>query len=102
MDELEIMFGKIHFLVPTVVIKELNKLVSSAGIKRAKEAKLTLDSINKFKTIQLDSKIADDVLIDYAMKQRCIIATIDDELKNKLRRNSINVMTLSNNKLIVV
>ncbi len=102
MDELEIMFGKIRFLVPTVVIKELNKLISSAGIKRAKEAKLTLYSINKFKTIQLDSKIADDVLIDYAMKHRCVIATIDNELKNKLRRNSINVMTLSNNKLIVV
>ena len=102
MEELEARFGKNHFLIPTVVIRELNKLASYAGVKRAKEANLALDLISKFKTVQLDSAIADDAIIDYASKRRCMVATIDDQLKNKLKRNGINVLTLSDNKLIVV
>ena len=102
MEELEARFGKNHFLIPTVVIRELNKLASYAGVKRAKEANLALDLISKFKTVQLDSAIADDAIIDYASKRRCMVATIDDELKIKLKRNGINVLTLSDNKLIVV
>ncbi len=102
MDELEARFGKVNFLIPTAVIKELNKLASSAGVKRAKEAKLTLGLISKFKIVRLDSVVADDAIIDYAARRKCIAATIDNELKNKLRRNGMSVVTLSKNKLIVV
>jgi rRNA-processing protein FCF1 len=102
MDQLETRFGKIHFVIPTVVIKELNKLVHSAGIKRMKEAKLALDLAGKFKTVQLNGMVADDVIMDYASSRKCMAATIDSELKNKLRRNGITVITLSNNKLIAV
>lgn len=102
MDQLEINLGKLQFVVPTVVIKELSKLASSAGVKRAKEAKLALELANEFKVVQMDGTVADDLIIDYALKHRCLAATIDDGLKNKLLRNGINVITLSNNKLIVV
>lgn len=102
MGELEARFGKINFLIPSVVIKELIKLASSAGVKRAKEAKLALDLTRKFKITELDSTIADDVILDYASKHSCIAATIDDELKKTLRRNGVNVLTLSHNKLILV
>jgi len=102
MDELEARFGKIHFLIPTAVIKELDKLASSAGVKRAKEAKLTLDLISKFKTIRMDSVVADDAIMDYVSRRKCMVATIDNELKNKLQRNGVSVVTLSKNKLIVV
>ena len=102
MDQLETRFGKIHFVIPTVVIKELNKLAHSAGIKRSKEAKLALDLAGKFKTVQLDGVVADGVIIDYASSRKCMAATIDNELKNKLHRNGITVITLSNNKLIAV
>ena len=102
MDELEASLGKIQFVIPTVVIKELNRLLSSAGVKRAKEAKLALELVSMFKTVELDGIVADDVIIDYALKRKCVAATIDDELKSKLRRNGINVITLSNNKLIIV
>lgn len=102
MDELEARFGKVNFLIPTAVIKELNKLASSTGVKRAKEAKLTLDLISKFKIVRLDSVVADDAIIDYAARRKCMAATIDNELKNKLQRNGMSVVTLSKNKLIVV
>ncbi len=102
LDDLEARLGKINLLIPTAVIKELNKLISSAGIKRAKEAKNTLESINKFKTVELQGANADEAILDYASKHKCIAATIDDELKNKLKNNGINVITLSNNKLIMV
>lgn len=102
LEELEVRLGKIDFLVPTIVINELNKLASSRGMKRAKEARLALDLVNKFKKVKLDGMVADEAIIDYVTRKRCMAATIDDEMKKRLKRDGINVITLSNNKLVVV
>lgn len=102
MNELEDHLGKIEFVIPTIVIRELNRIASLAGIKRSKEAKLALELANKFKIIELEGAAADDVITAYAVRHKCFAATIDSELKNKLRRNSVNVITLSNNRLKIV
>lgn len=100
-EELEAHLGKINFIVPTVVVNELTKLALSAGVKRVKEAKLASELASRFKTMQLDGESADEVILDYASKHRCMAATIDNELKKKLQRNGISVITLSRNKLII-
>jgi len=101
-DELENEIGKIDFVVPSLVINELGKLVRTAGVKRSNAARLALELAKKFKTIQFQGTSADEAIIDYASKQKCLVATIDDALRNKLRSNGISVITLTNDKLIVV
>lgn len=101
-DELENEIGKIDFVVPSLVINELGELVRTAGIKRSNAARLALELANKFKTIQFQGTSADEAIIDYASKQKCLVATIDDALRNKLKNNDISVITLANDKLIVV
>lgn len=101
-DELENEIGKIDFVVPSLVINELRKLVRTAEVKRSNAARLALELANKFKIIQFQGTSADEAIIDYASKQKCLVATIDDALRNKLKSNGISVVTLTNDKLIVV
>lgn len=101
-DELENEIGKIDFVVPSLVINELRKLVRTAEVKRSNAARLALELANKFKTIQFQGTSADEAIIDYASKQKCLVATIDYALRNKLKSNGISVVTLANDKLIVV
>ncbi len=101
LDVLETDLGKIDFIVPSVVIDELTNLASTASPKRANSAKLALELAKRFKTVILEGKSADEVLIDYASKHRCYVATIDNVLKNKLKSNGIDVITLVKDRIIV-
>ena len=101
LDVLENNIGKIDFIVPSIVIDELNNLVSTASAKRANAAKLALELAKRFKTIDLQGRSADETIIYYVSKHRCYVATIDNVLKNKLKSNSMNVITLVNDRIIV-
>jgi len=101
LDVLENNLGKIDFVIPTIVIDELNNLASSATAKRANAAKLALELVKRFKTVELQGGSADDAIVDYASKHQCYIATIDNALKDKLKNNGIDVITLVNDRIIV-
>jgi hypothetical protein len=101
LDVLEDNIGKIDFVIPTIVIDELNNLVKTASPKRANAAKLALELSRRFKTVELQGGSADEVIVDYASKHRCYVATIDSALKNKLKSNGIDVITLVQDRIIV-
>ena len=71
LDVLENNIGKIDFIIPSVVIDELNNLVSTASAKRANAAKLALELAKRFRMITLQGKSADEVIVDYTSKHRC-------------------------------
>ncbi len=101
LDVLEDNIGKIDFIIPSIVIDELNNLVNTASAKRANSAKLALELAKRFKTITLEGKSADEAIIDYVSKHRCYVATIDNVLKNKLKSNGVDVITLVNDRITV-
>lgn len=101
LDVLENNIGKIDFIIPSIVIDELNYLLSTASAKRSNAAKLALELAKRFKTISLHGKSADEVILDYASKHRCYVATIDNTLKNRLKSNGIDVVTLVQDRVIV-
>lgn len=101
LDVLENNLGRVDFVIPTIVIEELKNLVSTASAKRANAAKLALELSKRFKTIDLQGGSADEVIVDYASKHRCYVATIDNALKDKLKYNGIDVITLVNDRIIV-
>ena len=101
LDVLENNLGRIDFVIPTIVIDELKNLASTATAKRANAAKLALELAKRFKIIELQGGSADEVIVDYASKHRCYIATIDNALKYKLKNNGIDVITLVNDRIIV-
>ena len=101
LDVLESNIGKIDFIIPSAVIDELKNLVSTASVKRANAAKLALELVKRFKTIGINGKGVDEAIVGYVSKHRCYVATIDNALKNKLKSNGIDVITLVKDRIIV-
>lgn len=101
LNVLESSIGKIDFVVPTVVIDELKHLVRIGSVKRANSARLALELAKNFKTIAIDGRSADGAIVDYTSKRRCYVATVDIDLKNKLKRNGISVITLVQDRIML-
>lgn len=101
LDVLESNVGRIDFVVPSVVIEELKKLARSAGAKRSNSAKLALELAKNFEIVPIEGERADDAIADYASRHRCYVATVDNDLKNKLKRNGIDVITLAQDRIMV-
>lgn len=102
-DEVERNIGKLNILVPTIVIEELNILQQKAGPKRSMTAKTAIEiSKARFKVIEIvKSRHVDDAIIEYAIKHNCATATIDTDLRKRLIKNKILVITISNNRLLI-
>ncbi len=102
-ESIESSLGSLHFTVPNKVADELRHLESHSGPKRSRMARTALSLIGpKFNLISLPhSKYADEAIIKYSSSHNCAVATIDRELKTRLIKNKVLVITLRDNKLII-
>lgn len=102
-ESIESSLGSLHFTVPNKVADELRHLESNSGPKRSRMARTALSLIgSKFNLISLPhSKYADEAIIKYSSSHNCAVATIDRELKTRLIKNKVLVITLRDNKLII-
>ena len=101
--KIESQLGRLDFLVPDIVEGELKRLAQNAGPKRSRLAKTALELARaKFNTVAVaPAKHVDDSIIEYAMAQKCAVATIDTNLRRRLIANQVLVLSLSNNNLII-
>src|SRR6185436_7747174 len=101
---IESQFGRLDFLVPDIVIGELERLMRKAGPKRSTLAKTALEvaRVKTFKVVPIaKSQHVDDAIIEYATNHKCPVATIDTALRRRLIANEVLVLTLSKDRLIV-
>ena len=91
--------GYIQFLVPEIVISELNKLAKQE--EKTKEATATLQFIKNFKKINIGGSFADDSIIQHVKKNGGVIATIDKDLKYKIKVNGGSVISIANNRIVL-
>jgi hypothetical protein len=98
-DNIDVEIGQITFVVPQVVQNELSELMKNS--KKQQDVSRTLDFIKNFKIIPLGGTFADKELIDYANKNRSIIATMDKELKKQIKKYGGSVMSFSNDKIVL-
>lgn len=102
-NEIEDYFGRLNFQIPNLVISELTRLEQNAGPKRSRIARTAIEiSLSKFTIVKLrTSQHVDEEIIDYALRNRCAVATIDKKLVCRLLSNNTIVLTLNKNKLII-
>jgi len=84
--EIELMGSKI--LIPKQVIQEIKRISDSKKkFKYREEAKLALRLLekSKFKKVDLKSKNTDNGLSKYSKENDVIVATLDKELKRKIK-----------------
>jgi len=103
MDSVEKDFGKINFIVPDVVIDELGRLQQKSTMKKAKLAKLAMEISKKFPKVNTSKfKHIDDNILEYAYLHKCAVATLDKKLIKDLSAKNIIVISLRNNKMVIV
>ena len=98
LDNLDVEIGHITFVVPQVVKNELLKL--SNNEKKNQDIQATLNYIKNFKTFPIFGDYADKAILDYLTNNRIIVATMDKELKKKIRKYSNSIISISNDKII--
>ena len=98
-DNLETEIGQIQFIVPDVVRKELQRLCENKSKRQA--VLLTLDFIKKFKILQISGNYVDESLVSYVRENGGIIATVDKELKNKVKELGGSIISLSNDRIVL-
>ena len=101
--KVESQLGRFDFLVPDVAEVELLRLVEKAGPKRSTLARTALElAKTKFKKVTvIKARHVDDSIIEYAIRHKCAVATIDTNLRRRLIANGVLVLTLSKDRLIV-
>jgi len=99
LDSVNTEIGQIQFVVPSAVLNELKKL--SKTQKKKQDAITTLEFARNLKTTQMSGKFADQAIIERVRKRGGIIATIDNELKNKIKSLGGSVMSFSNDKIVL-
>jgi len=98
-DRLDVEIGQITFVVPQVVKNELSELAKKPDKKQ--DVELTQEYIKNFKIVPISGTFADKELLDYVLKNRIIVATMDKELKKQIKNNGSSVMSFSNNKIVL-
>ena len=91
--------GNIRFLVPEIVHAELAKLAKQE--EKTKEASATIQYIKNFKKINIGGTFADDSIIQYVKENGGIIATIDKDLKYKIKNHGGSVISIANNRIVL-
>ena len=98
-DNLDVEIGQITFVVPQVVKNELSKLASNP--KKNQDIQSTLNYIKNFKIIPILGTFADKELLDYVSKNKVIVATMDKELKKRIKEYGNSILSFSNDTIVL-
>ena len=98
-SDLESEIGSLSFIVPEIVKKELEHLAEDPDKNTA--ATQTLEHIKNFKTNSITGKTADLGILDFVEKNGGMVATMDRELKTKIKQVGGSVLSIHNDKIVL-
>jgi hypothetical protein len=98
-DSIETEIGSLSFIVPKIVKKELEHLARDPNKKIISEQ--TLDFIKNFKINDIDGSNADTAILNFIKENRSIVATVDRDLKNKIKQSGSSILSIHNDKIIL-
>ena len=98
-DSINTEIGQIQFVVPSVVLAELEKL--SKNQEKKQNATTTLEFAQNLKTIEMSGKFADQAIIEHVRNHGGMVATMDQELKNKIKSLNGSIISFSNDKIVL-
>ena len=98
-DSVNTEIGQIQFVVPSVVLDELERL--SKTEEKKQDATTTLEFAQNLKAIEMSGKFADQAIIEHVRNHGGMAATMDKELKNKIKKLGGSVMSFSSDKIVL-
>ena len=98
-SDLETEIGNLSFVVPEIVKKELEHLAEDPDKNTV--VLQTLEHIKNFKTNSIIGATADLGILDFVEKNGGIVATMDRELKTKIKDAGGSVLSMHNDKNVL-
>ena len=98
-SDLETEIGNLSFVVPEIVKKELEHLAEDPDKNTV--VLQTLQHIKNFKTNSIIGATADLGILDFVEKNGGIVATMDRELKTKIKDAGGSVLSMHNDKIVL-
>ena len=98
-DSVNTEIGQIQFVVPSVVLGELERL--SKTQEKKQDATTTLEFAQNLKTIEMPGKFADQAIIEHVRNHGGMAATMEKELKTKIKRLNGSIISFSNDKIVL-
>ena len=98
-DSINTEIGQIQFVVPSIVLAELEKLSKTEDKKQ--DATTTLEFARNLKTTEMSGKFADQAIIEHVRNHGGMVATMDKELKKKIKSLNGSIISFSNDKIVL-
>jgi len=100
--EMEDVLGKAELLLLKDTINEIEGISKGSSLKRSKLAKLTLEFARNLEHIDYAGEgTVDDKILNCALEKKLIVATMDRELRRKLRTIGLPVITLKGDRIFI-
>ena len=99
LDSINVEISEFQYMIPLVVLDELERLSKIPDKER--DVRKTLEFVRTLKTVPISGKVADYALTEHIKKHGGIVATIDKDLKNKIKRLGGSIMSFSNDKIVL-
>lgn len=99
-DSLKEKLGKVEFVVLEDTIRELEILCRSKSVIKMRNAHSALSYASKLMRVSVkgDDSV-DDKIVRFAIEKGAMVATLDAELKRKLKKYGVSVIILKNDKI---
>lgn len=91
--------GSIRFVVPDTVISELQGLLGDSAKKDA--ASNALEHAGRLSTAKFGAGPTDDLLVSRVRERGGIVATMDRELKSRIKKAGGSVLSVSSNRIVL-
>ncbi len=99
MDSLQIDIGRLDYIVPNVVLYELERLSENPTKRHDAEAALRLT--RGMRCIHLGGKNADSAIVRYVQKRGVLAATMDRNLKKAVRNAGGRTISIHNDHIVL-
>ena len=99
LDSINVEIGEFQYVIPLVVLDELERLSKISD--KEQDIRKTLEFVRTLKTVPISGKVADNAITEHIKKHGGIVATIDKDLKNKIKRLGGSIMSFSNDKIVL-
>jgi rRNA-processing protein FCF1 len=102
-DKIESEIGNLKFIVPDYVIQELEAVKRTPSVKRSMAARTAIEVSNtRFEIKKMNKRsTVDTEIINYAICNKCAVATLDNWMIRQLKKAKILTITLEKNRLMV-
>ncbi|MGC8816974.1 MAG: PIN domain-containing protein [Candidatus Hadarchaeum sp.] len=85
--------GSYELLVPSPVVKELERISEQGKPKERTAAKLGLSLVKRGSVVNVEGE-ADESIVKLAVERKCLVGTSDFNLRKRLRASRIGVIYL--------